>query len=106
MSEELSREIIMRALASLRERNIVPSVDLPTVTFIPLDGEAGYQTRIAVELAEAAAAADIPDVSAERLAASLAAYLDEVVSVVPAYEAIARVTAADGGVIYIYLRAE
>lgn len=106
MTEELAREIIMRALASLRERNIVPSVDLPAVTLIPLEDERGYLTRIAIELAQAAAAADIPDVSAERLAASLAAYLDEVVSVVPAYEDIARVIPADGGVIHIYLRAE
>ena len=106
MTEELAREVIMRALASLRERNIVPSVDLPTVTLIPMEGERGYLTRIAIELAEAATAADIPDVSAERLAASLAAYLDEVISVVPAYEAIARVSAADAGVIHVYLRAE
>ncbi|MDE3229960.1 MAG: hypothetical protein KGO05_08750 [Chloroflexota bacterium] len=106
MSEELTREVIMRALASLRERNIVPSVDLPAVIFIPLEDEPGYQTRIAIDLAEAAAAADIPDVSAERLATSLATYLDEVVNVVPAYETIARVINAGGGVIRIYLRAE
>lgn len=106
MPEELTREVIMRALASLRERNIVPSVDIPAVTLIPLEGESGYLTRIAIELAEAAAAADIPDVSAERLAASLAAYLDEVVSVVPAYESIARVVPAEAGVIHIYLRTE
>lgn len=106
MTEELAREVIMRALASLRERNIVPSVDLPVLTLIPLEDERGYLTRIAIELAQAADAANIPDVSAERLAASLAAYLDEVVSVVPAYEAIERVTPAEGGVIHIYLGTE
>lgn len=106
MSEELARDIISRALASLRERNIIPSVDLPAVTLTPLEGERGYQTRIAIQLADAAAAADIPDVSAQRLATALAAYLDEVVNVVPAYDAIARVIAAEGGVIHVFLRAE
>ena len=106
MSESLARDVILRALAALRERNIIPSVDIPTITLVPLDGVSGYQTRISIELAEAAEAANIPDVSSEALANSIATYLDEVVNVVPAYAEIAHVAAIGAGIIHIYLRAE
>lgn len=104
MTEALARDIIQRALASLRERNALPSVDLPPITLVPLEGERGYLTRIAVDLALAAEAADIPDVSADALARTLATYLAEVVDLVPAYSDIARVEFAGDGAILLYLR--
>lgn len=105
-SAALAQDVILRAIAALRERNIVPSVDLPAIILVPLENGRGYQTRIAIELAEAALVAEIPDVSAEALATSIATYLDEIVGVVPAYEEIAHVTTAGAGVIHIYLRTE
>ncbi len=105
MSETLAHDIILRALAALRERNIVPSVDIPAITLIPLEDGRGYQTPIAIALAEAAVVADIPDVSAEALAISIASYLDEVVDVVPAYAVFAHVASMGDGIIHFYLRA-
>lgn len=105
MSEELVRDVIARALASLRERNALPSVDLPPVTLVPLEGERGYLTRVAVELALAAEAANIENVYPEALALRLSAYLAETVDLVPAYNSvIERVEPASEGVIRIYLR--
>lgn len=105
-TEALARDMIYRALAALRERNVVPSVDLPPVTLEPLPDERGYATRIAVELAQAAEAADIPNISAETLTAALAGYLAEVVDLVPAYSDIARVEPGSDGTILLYLRPE
>lgn len=106
MTEALVHDVIMRALASLRERNALPSVDLPLVTLLPLEGERGYLSRVAVELALAAEAADMPNVRAETLAATIANYLAETVDLVPAYSAIERVETVSGGLIRIYLRAD
>ncbi len=103
-TETLARDVIQRALAALRERNIIPSVDLPQVTFTPLEGASGYVTRIAVELAQAAEKADIPNVSAAALADALATYLAEVVDLVPAYSDLAHIETAGDGAIHIYLR--
>lgn len=95
-----------RALAALRERNALPSVDLPPVNLVPLDDGHGYRTRIAVDVAQAAEAQDIEHRPAGALAATLAHYLAETVDLVPAYSVIARVEPDDEGVIYIYLREE
>lgn len=104
--EALTRDVILRALASLRERNALPSVDLPPVTLIPLAKERGYRTRVAIEIAQAADAAEIEHRPAEALAASIASYLAETVDLVPAYSAIVRVEPADAGEIALYLREE
>ncbi len=105
-TETLVRDVILRALASLRERNALPSVDLPTVTLLPLEGERGYLSRVAVELALAAEAADLPNVRAEALAATIASYLAETVDLVPAYSEIERVEPLSGGLIRFALRAD
>lgn len=104
MDEQVVRDVIMRALATLREWNALPSVDLPLVTLSPLAGVHGYETRVALDMAQAAQAADLENVSAEAYATKLAAYLTETVNLVPAYSDIAWVEAADGGLIRIYLR--
>ncbi|HEX8982830.1 MAG TPA: hypothetical protein VF792_08680 [Ktedonobacterales bacterium] len=104
MDEQVVRDVVMRALATLREWNALPSVDLPPVALAPLAGAHGYETRVVIEMAQAAQAADIENVSAEAYAAKLAAYLSETVDLVPAYSEIARVEAADEGLIRIYLR--
>lgn len=104
MTEALACDIIQRALASLRERNALPSVDLPPVTLIPLEGGRGYLTYVAAELAQAAEAADIPNVSVQGLASTLARYLAEVVDIVPAYSDITRVELRNDGAILLYLR--
>ena len=106
MSEALAHDIILRSLAALRERNIVPSVDIPAITLVPLENGRGYQTSIAVALAEEAVVADIPNVSAEALATSIAAYLDEVVGIVPAYAVFEHVTAVSDGIIHFYFCAD
>jgi hypothetical protein len=108
-SEVLVGDVVARALAALRERNLLPSVDLPPVTLVPLEGaqgERGYLTRIAIEVAQAAEAQDIEHRPAEALAANIARYLAETVDLVPAYSAIARVEPDDAAVIHIYLRDE
>lgn len=106
--EELARDVILRALASLRERNALPSVDLPPVTLLPLaTGRGyrtrGYRTRVAIEIAAAADAAEIEHRPVETLAASIASYLAETVDLVPAYQVIARVETAETGEITLYL---
>lgn len=106
MTEALVRDVIMRALASLRERNALPSVDLPAVTLLPLEGERGYLSRVAIELALAAEAADLPNVRAEALATTIANYLAETVDLVPAYSEIERVESISGGLIRFILRAD
>lgn len=105
-TEDLARDVLARALAALRERNALPSVDLPPVTLLPLEGERGYCTRVAIELAQAADAADIEHRPTEALAAIIASYLAETVDLVPAYSAIARVEPTSDGLISIYLREE
>lgn len=105
MVEDLVRDVIARALASLRERNALPSVDLPLVTLFPLEGERGYLTRVAVEIALAAEAAGHENIYPEALATIIAGYLTETVDLVPAYSAITRVEPASEGAIRIYLRA-
>lgn len=105
-TEALARDVIYRALAALRERNIIPAVDLPPVTLEPLPGERGYVTYIAVELAHAAEVADIPNISALALANALATYLSEMVDIVPAYSDIVRVEPGSEGAILVYLRPE
>lgn len=104
--EALTRDIILRALAALRERNTLPSVDLPSVALAPLAGTSGYRTHIASEIAMAADAAEIEHRPAEALAALIASYLAEVVDLVPAYSEIARVESASDGDILLYLRTE
>ncbi len=104
MDEQLVRDVVMRALATLREWNVLPSVDLPPVVLAPLAGAHGYETRVAIEMAQAAQAADMENVSAEAYAAKLAAYLTETVDLVPAYSEITRVEAVNRGLIRIYLR--
>lgn len=106
MDETLARDIIRRALASLRERNALPSVDLPPVILTPLEGGRGYLTRVALDLAQAAEAADIPNVSVDALARTLGSYLAEVVDLVPAYGAISHVEVASDGVIRLYAQAQ
>lgn len=105
--ETLTRDVIARGLAALRERNALPSVDLPAVTLFPLeDGQdrRGYLSRVALEIAQAADTADIEHKSPEALATIIASYLAETVDLVPAYSAIARVEPTGGGVIRILLR--
>lgn len=104
--ENLVRDVVARAMAALRERNVLPSVDLPPVTLVPLDDGRGYLTRVAVELALAAEAANLDTISSEALAARLSSYLAETVDLVPAYSVIERVEPASEGVIRIYLREE
>ena len=105
-SEDLVRDVVARAMAALRERNALPSVDLPPVTLFPLEDGRGYLTRVAVELALAAEAANIENIYPEALAARLSSYLAETVDLVPAYSAIERVEPVSEGVIRIYLREE
>lgn len=100
----LARDIVRRALAELRERNMIPSVDLPPVTLMPLAGRRGYWTLIASEITQAAEAANLEHASAETLAASLARYLDETVSLVPAYAEFTNVVSVGEGALEIYLR--
>ncbi|HEX2348082.1 MAG TPA: hypothetical protein VHI51_06540 [Ktedonobacterales bacterium] len=102
--EALMRDVILRALASLRERNALPSVDLPPVTLLPLAVGRGYRTRVAIEIASAADAAEIEHRPVEALASSIASYLAETVDLVPAYHVIARVETAGDGKITLYLR--
>jgi hypothetical protein len=102
--EALTRDVILRALASLRERNALPSVDLPPVTLLPLAAERGYRTRVAIEIAQAADAAEIEHRPVETLADIIASYLAETVDLVPAYSVIARVEPAADGEIALYLR--
>jgi hypothetical protein len=104
MTDELVRDVIVRALASLRERNALPSVDLPPVTLVPLEGGRGYLTRVAVEVALAAEAQGIENIYPEALATTISTYLTETVDLVPAYSEIARIEPASEGVIRIYLR--
>ncbi|MGH2502509.1 MAG: hypothetical protein ACRDID_08340 [Ktedonobacterales bacterium] len=104
--EALTRDVILRALASLRERNALPSVDLPPVTLIPLAAGRGYRTRVAIEIAQAADAAEIEHRPVDALASLIASYLAETVDLVPAYSAIARVEPAADGEIALYLRDE
>ncbi len=100
----LARDIVRRALASLRERNVLPSVDLPPVTLAPLEARRGYSTPIANEIARAAEAANLEHATAEALAAALASYLDETVNLVPAYSQYVGVAAVGAGMIELYLR--
>ncbi len=104
MTEQLVRDVVLRALAALRERNALPSVDLPQVTLIPLEDAPGYLTRVAAEVALAAQAQGIEHVYPEALAITLATYLTETVDLVPAYGEIARIEPASEGAIRIYLR--
>jgi hypothetical protein len=110
MTDELVRDVIVRALASLRERNALPSVDLPPVILVPLEdeltGKRGYLTRVAVEVALAAEAQGIENIYPEALAITISTYLAETVDLVPAYSEIARIEPASEGVIRIYLREE
>ena len=103
--EALTRDIILRALAALRERNALPSIDLPPVALAPLSEAPGYRTRVAREIAAAADAAEIEHRPIEALATLIANYLAEVVDLVPAYTEIARVESDDGGDILLFLRA-
>ncbi len=105
-SEDLVRDVVARAMAALRERNALPSVDLPPVTLVPLEDGRGYLTRVAVEIALAAEAANIENIYPEAIASRLSTYLAETVDLVPAYSAIERVEPASEGVIRIYLREE
>lgn len=98
------RDVVLRALASLRERNALPSVDLPFVSLLPLAAGRGYRTRVAIEIADAADAAEIEHRPVEALASNIASYLAETVDLVPAYHVIARVETAGGGEITLYLR--
>lgn len=102
--EALTRDIILRALAALRERNALPSVDLPPVALTPLAEAPGYRTRVINAIVAAADAAEIEHRPVEALATLLANYLAEVVDLVPAYSEIARVERADDGEILLYLR--
>jgi hypothetical protein len=94
-------DLILRAIAALRERGELPEVEHPSVTVTRLASETlAYRSN-----AGAAIAAAQPDdrQSARDLAHAIAAYLAEVVDLVPAYHEVRAIMPADDGTITIFI---
>lgn len=106
MNSDSVRDLILRAVAALRERGELPEVERPQISVARVagDGPAVYRSNLGVALAEAMAGDAQPAANPYRLAVSVVEYLSEVVELVPAYHDVQSVTAAEDGSITVTLR--
>ncbi|HEX9035596.1 MAG TPA: hypothetical protein VF808_01245 [Ktedonobacterales bacterium] len=103
MDGEIVADLILRAIAALREHGELAAADTPPLTLTRLDlpGQIVYRSNAGVALsAELSDRANAPF----ELAAKLAAYLRDVIDTVPAYHDVQAVEAEHNGNLLISLR--
>lgn len=99
MDDAAVKDLILRAIAAMRERGELPEFEHPNVTVTRLASETlAYRSNVGAAIADAQ-----PDdrQSARDLAHAIAAYIAEVVDLVPAYHDVRAITPADDGTITI-----
>ncbi len=105
MNGEAVTDLILRAIAAMRERGDLPEVETPRITVTAVSGVNAETFRSNVGQALAAAqTGEHPLMSPHTLATTIADYLSEVVDLVPAYHDVASVRALDDGTLIITLR--
>lgn len=105
MNGEAVTDLILRAIAVMRERGEFPEMETPKITVARLTN-ASVETfhSNAGQAIAAAQTGEQPHPSAQALARAVADYLREVVDLVPAYHEVASVTSTDDGSLIITLR--
>lgn len=106
MNSDSVRDLIMRAVAALRERGELPEVERPQISVARVAGEgpAVYRSNLGVALAKAVTGDAQPAANPYRLAVSVVEYLSEVIELVPAYHDVLAITAAEDGSVTVTLR--
>lgn len=106
MNGESVTDLILRAVAALRERQEIPDVESPqiVVSRIPGDGVVTFHSNVGQALTATRSDDNGPALSPHVVASLVASYLAEVVDAVPAYHDIASVTATEDGSLTITLR--
>ncbi len=104
MDEESVADLILRAVAAMREHGDLPEVETPRITISRVSsGAATFRANVGQALA-AAKIGDQSSLGPLTLASAVADYLRDVVDLVPAYHDVASVTSTDDGSILITLR--
>lgn len=98
-------DMILRAVAALREQGELPEMEPPRISVTQVTNSTGlaYHANIGPALAEAQTAQSNA-LTAENLARRVADYLEEVVDLVPAYHDIAAIALAPNGSLIITMR--
>ncbi len=105
MDGESVTDLILRAVAAMRERGELPEIEAPSIVVVHAMSAGAKTFRANVGQALAAAQTDEQTrLSAQALAHAVADYLREVVDLVPAYHEVAAVTSTDDGSLIITLR--
>jgi hypothetical protein len=105
MDGESVTDLILRAVAAMRERDELPAIDAPQITVLRVPDSMGetFHANVGQALAVAQVSAP-PRLSAQALASAVAEYLRDVIDLVPAYHNIAAVASTDDGTLIITLR--
>lgn len=105
MNDAAVTDLILRAVAAMRERGELPEVETPkiSVSRVSREGVARFQSNVGQALA-IAQTGDLPHLTPQALASAVADYLREVVDLVPAYHDVAMVESSDDGSLTITLR--
>jgi hypothetical protein len=106
MDGEAVTDLILRAIAAMRERGDIPPMDAPQITVRRITGAStcAYHANIGQALAASQTTQD--SLPPEALGASVATYLAEVADLVPAYHDVAAIELVEGGAILITLTGE
>lgn len=104
MDSEAVADLILRAVAAMRERGDLPDVENPLLTITQLRSEGLPLYRSNAGAALFAAQQNVRPTAAE-FAEAIAAYLREVVDLVPAYSDVRLISPDQDGGIVITLRA-
>lgn len=104
MDGEAITDLILRAIAAMRERGELPTMEAPRLTVIPVKGKRADAYRANIGEALAAAQTDPGAHQAPvALGTAVANYLSEVVDLVPAYRDVAAIELAENGDVLISL---
>ncbi len=105
MDSESVADLILRAVAAMREHGELPEFETPRITIARVNGSGApaFRSNVGQALASAQTGAQPPQ-SARALAVAIAGYLREVVDLVPAYHDVALVTSSSDGSLTITLR--
>lgn len=105
MNGESVTDLILRAVAAMREHGELPEIETPKIAIARVTDASAETFRSNVGQALAIAqAGEQPRLSPQALASAIAGYLREVVDLVPAYSDITSVTPSDDGSLLITLR--
>jgi hypothetical protein len=105
MNDATVADLILRAVAAMREHGELPEVETPSISVsrVSSGGAALFRSNVGQALATAQTG-EHPNQSPQAFARAVADYLREVVDLVPAYYDVASVESGNDGSLTITLR--